>query len=187
MPNSVSSRAEVVAALKRKIEDLQKVYPGVAIHEDANEARIVIPGRYRVGHEAHFAQVTNRFLTRLFTSINPLYGGRWNMTAMDLVEKSVPRAESMLANEPAALAEFQMTVAGNLFFIHGPASAVAMAERAAANARRSGDWGMQAMTLSFLGWEQSLSGQCQNSAIKMMIGIGPPTATAGVPGPYLRP
>jgi tetratricopeptide (TPR) repeat protein/predicted Ser/Thr protein kinase len=107
------------------------------------------------------AQVTNRFLTRLFTSINPLYGGHWNMTAAELVEKSAPRAETMLGNEPAALAEFQITIAGNLLFIHGPASAIAMAERAAANARRSDDVGMQALTLAFLGWEQSMAGQCQ--------------------------
>ena len=65
VPNSVSSQAEVFAALRKKIGDLQKTYPAIALHQDANEARIVIPEHYRVGHEAHFAQVTNRFFDYL--------------------------------------------------------------------------------------------------------------------------
>ena len=36
-------------------------YPGLAVGENGTEARIVIPDRFRVGHEAHFAQVTNKF------------------------------------------------------------------------------------------------------------------------------
>ena len=52
-------------ALKRKIASLQGKYPGLAIVEDGNEARVVIPDHYRVGHEAHFAQVTNQFFQYL--------------------------------------------------------------------------------------------------------------------------
>jgi hypothetical protein len=40
---------------------LQTAYPGLAINEGSTEARIVIPDRYRVSHEAHFAQFTNQF------------------------------------------------------------------------------------------------------------------------------
>jgi hypothetical protein len=40
---------------------LQSHWPGLAVEERALEARIVIPEKYRVGHEAHFAQVTSRF------------------------------------------------------------------------------------------------------------------------------
>jgi predicted dehydrogenase len=65
VPTSGASQAEVLASLKKKVEDLQKMYPGVTLQEDGNEARIVIPDRYRVGHEAHFAQVTNRFFDYL--------------------------------------------------------------------------------------------------------------------------
>ncbi|MBZ5591436.1 MAG: oxidoreductase [Acidobacteriia bacterium] len=63
--NSVSLKAEVFAELRRKVENLQKAYPGLAIYEDGSEARIVIPEKFRVGHEAHFAQVTNRFFDYL--------------------------------------------------------------------------------------------------------------------------
>lgn len=55
------SKAEVFAGLKRNLDALQMVYPGVGMEERNGEARIVIPDRYRVGHEAHFAQVTNKF------------------------------------------------------------------------------------------------------------------------------
>jgi hypothetical protein len=56
-----ASKAEVFAALKNRIAALQTTYPGLAVKEGSTEARIVIPDRYRVSHEAHFAQVTNQF------------------------------------------------------------------------------------------------------------------------------
>ena len=56
------ARAAVFAALKKKVDELQAHWPGLAISETANEARLVIPDRFRVGHEAHFAQVARRFL-----------------------------------------------------------------------------------------------------------------------------
>jgi predicted dehydrogenase len=56
-----ASKADVFAALKSRISALQTAYPGLAINEGSTEARIVIPDRYRVSHEAHFAQVTNQF------------------------------------------------------------------------------------------------------------------------------
>ena len=56
-----ASKAEVFAALKNRIAALQTTYPGLAVKESSTEARIVIPDRYRVSHEAHFAQVTNQF------------------------------------------------------------------------------------------------------------------------------
>ena len=57
--------AEVLAALKKKIQALQASYPGVAIAESAKDLHVVIPERFRVGHEAHFAQVTNQFFDYL--------------------------------------------------------------------------------------------------------------------------
>jgi hypothetical protein len=38
------------------------VYPGVAVEERGEEIHVVIPDAFRVGHEAHFAQVTAEFL-----------------------------------------------------------------------------------------------------------------------------
>ena len=63
--NSASLKADVFAALKKKVDELQKAFPGVAIREVGDEAWMLIPQKYRVGHEAHFAQVTNRFFDYL--------------------------------------------------------------------------------------------------------------------------
>jgi predicted dehydrogenase len=61
VPNSPAGKATVLAALERKVRTLETVWPGVAVQEQGGEARLVIPDRLRVGHEAHFAQVANRF------------------------------------------------------------------------------------------------------------------------------
>jgi predicted dehydrogenase len=57
----VSPHPEVFAALERWAASMQKTYPGLAIEKHGGEARLVIPKQFRVGHEDHFGQVTNRF------------------------------------------------------------------------------------------------------------------------------
>jgi predicted dehydrogenase len=52
----------VKAAVLHRIEELQARYPGVAIEEVEDKLRLVIPDALRVGHEAHFGQVTRQFL-----------------------------------------------------------------------------------------------------------------------------
>ena len=49
----------------RALESLQGTYPGVAVETTGDELHITIPDRYRVGHEAHFAQVVEEFLKYL--------------------------------------------------------------------------------------------------------------------------
>jgi hypothetical protein len=61
VPASPAAQNEVFAALKQKIASLQPQYPGLAIEQHAGEAKLVIPQRFRVGHEEHFAQVTREF------------------------------------------------------------------------------------------------------------------------------
>jgi hypothetical protein len=36
-------------------------YPGIAAEDQGSQFRVTIPDVYRVGHEAHFAQVTRQF------------------------------------------------------------------------------------------------------------------------------
>jgi hypothetical protein len=52
-------------ALERKMESLERQYPGIGLEDQGTRARITIPDSYRVGHEAHFAQVTRRFFEYL--------------------------------------------------------------------------------------------------------------------------
>jgi predicted dehydrogenase len=51
----------VIEALKRKVAVVQGRWPGLAVEVSRDEARLAIPEQFRVGHEAHFAQVTNQF------------------------------------------------------------------------------------------------------------------------------
>ena len=41
---------------------MQRSYPGIAALDQGERLWVTIPDRYRVGHEAHFAQVTQQFL-----------------------------------------------------------------------------------------------------------------------------
>lgn len=48
------------------IKKLGNTYPGVSVEKQANnEWKVVIPDQYNVGHEAHFAQVMERYLQYL--------------------------------------------------------------------------------------------------------------------------
>src|SRR5439155_16812399 len=59
------AKAEVMSALKKRIETLQQRYPGVGLIDLRGEMQISIPEEYRTGHEAHFGEVTRRFLEYL--------------------------------------------------------------------------------------------------------------------------
>jgi hypothetical protein len=51
----------VKAALASRIATLAGRYPGIAAEDQGSRVRVDIPGVYRTGHEAHFAQVTRQF------------------------------------------------------------------------------------------------------------------------------
>jgi predicted dehydrogenase len=79
IPNSDAAPAEVFAALEKRVEALQQSWPGVAVEIEGNRAHIVIPERHRVGHEEHFAQVTNQFHKYL---LDPQSMPQWENTNM---------------------------------------------------------------------------------------------------------
>ena len=62
VPNEPAVKAEVEAALTRKVALLQKTWPGIEVRADRERFQIVIPEALRIGHEAHFALLTRRFL-----------------------------------------------------------------------------------------------------------------------------
>ncbi len=49
-------------ALQDAIVNLQQKYTGVELKREGNAWHILIPDKYRVGHEAHFGQVTEKYL-----------------------------------------------------------------------------------------------------------------------------
>ena len=54
-------------ALERNFQALQSKYPGIELEktDDPKGWHVLIPESYRVGHEAHFGQVTQNFLRYL--------------------------------------------------------------------------------------------------------------------------
>ncbi len=62
VPNRTAESPAVKAAVERRVADLAKARPGLTVEDEGARLRIGIPDRYRVGHEPHFAQVTERFL-----------------------------------------------------------------------------------------------------------------------------
>ncbi|MET0534892.1 MAG: putative oxidoreductase C-terminal domain-containing protein, partial [Steroidobacter sp.] len=53
------------AAVKNAIASLQREHPGVGVKRDGDRWAVTVPEKYNVGHEAHFAQVTEHFLKYL--------------------------------------------------------------------------------------------------------------------------
>ncbi|MBN1818668.1 MAG: hypothetical protein JW828_15000 [Sedimentisphaerales bacterium] len=61
----------VAVALPKAFLDLEKKYPGIKLNRKGTGWHISIPDQYRVGHEAHFGQVTERFLQYLIDGTLP--------------------------------------------------------------------------------------------------------------------
>ncbi len=58
---------DIEASLTKAVDrDLQKKYPGISLEKLAdNKWKVNVPKKYHVGHEAHFAQVTEKYLQYL--------------------------------------------------------------------------------------------------------------------------
>jgi len=48
--------------VRRRIEALQATWPGVGVEDRGARLHVTIPEKYRVGHEAHFSLLAQRFL-----------------------------------------------------------------------------------------------------------------------------
>jgi hypothetical protein len=65
-PASTESADEFRGSLERGVQQLAEKYPGLATSEvEELTWRVEIPDRYKAGHEAHFGQVTEKFLEYL--------------------------------------------------------------------------------------------------------------------------
>lgn len=62
VPQLHDAKSKVGAALTKKVQAMQATWPGIAIAAQDSRFHITIPPRYRIGHEAHFAEVTHQFL-----------------------------------------------------------------------------------------------------------------------------
>jgi predicted dehydrogenase len=62
IPNKAIDAPPVKRALDLRLRALQADWPGVGVIDVDGHFRLTIPPAFRVGHEAHFAQVTKQFL-----------------------------------------------------------------------------------------------------------------------------
>jgi predicted dehydrogenase len=62
-PKTNSAAYETI--LSKTIEKLQSSYPGISYKKAANGFEILVPEKYKEGHESHFARVTEKYLDYL--------------------------------------------------------------------------------------------------------------------------
>jgi predicted dehydrogenase len=65
IPASPAMKSEVLAAVRARLAALDRTYPGLTVEDRGAELHVAIPDRFRVGHEAHFAEVATKFLSYL--------------------------------------------------------------------------------------------------------------------------
>jgi predicted dehydrogenase len=73
-----ANKVELAPALAEAIVRLQTKYPGVGLEKEADIWQVTIPEKYRIGHEAHFRQVTERYLKYLVDGSLP----KWEVSNM---------------------------------------------------------------------------------------------------------
>ncbi len=70
-PAPGASAEELAASLKKALAELQNKYPGLVLKRQANSWQVLIPDEHRIGHEAHFRIVTERYLQYLADGMLP--------------------------------------------------------------------------------------------------------------------
>ncbi|HZA36304.1 MAG TPA: putative oxidoreductase C-terminal domain-containing protein, partial [Vicinamibacterales bacterium] len=81
LPVDAAQAPQVRAALERKVAGLQRTHPGITVDERGGLLHVAIPDTYRLGHEAHFAQVMSRYLDYLSSRARMPAWERPNMLA----------------------------------------------------------------------------------------------------------
>jgi hypothetical protein len=62
IPAPGTNAKKLAAALKKSLAQLSTKYPGLTCKQQDGKWQILIPDELRIGHEAHFAQVMQRYL-----------------------------------------------------------------------------------------------------------------------------
>lgn len=95
-PAEGADEAVVGRELSKAIAALQSTYEGVGMRREGDAWRITIPDRLRIGHEAHFAQVMERYLDYLEAGELP----DWEVPNMLVKYDITTRALEMAREEP---------------------------------------------------------------------------------------
>ena len=90
---------DLAAALAGARVFLQKKYPGVGLTEEKDRWHILVPDAYRIGHEAHFGRVMERYLQYLRDGRLP----EWEVANMIAKYQVATRALAMAKTGPGDL------------------------------------------------------------------------------------
>jgi predicted dehydrogenase len=63
IPNVAGDKAAVAAAIRQLLASLEAEWPGLDLVDQGDRLHVTIPDKHRIGHEAHFALLTARFLS----------------------------------------------------------------------------------------------------------------------------
>jgi predicted dehydrogenase len=93
-PATGIDESALAVVLKKAVAELQEEYPGIGLAPHDPGWRVLIPEKHRTGHEAHFRQVTERYLKCLVAGRLPawevpnmLTKYRITMTALELARR----------------------------------------------------------------------------------------------------
>lgn len=64
-PVAGEDKQNMQGSLQKAVEKIAEQYPGISVKPSANGWEVITPDKYKVGHEAHFAQVTKKYLEYL--------------------------------------------------------------------------------------------------------------------------
>lgn len=67
----VTESGDYEQALKNSLKSIQANYPGVELKKVAKGWEVVVPDKYKIGHEAHFSQVTTKYVQFLTEGTMP--------------------------------------------------------------------------------------------------------------------
>ncbi len=69
----VANTSEYEAALQAQFKKIQEQHPGVELKKTNDGWQVVIPEKYKEGHEEHFARVVKQFLNYLQNNDMPAW------------------------------------------------------------------------------------------------------------------
>ncbi|MBL0740425.1 putative oxidoreductase C-terminal domain-containing protein [Chryseolinea lacunae] len=69
----IKTNANYEASVLQQFKKLEAKFPGIALQKSENGWEVIIPEKYKEGHEAHFARVTEKFLEYLRDNTMPAW------------------------------------------------------------------------------------------------------------------
>jgi predicted dehydrogenase len=87
------SMDEFSSSVSKAVSELGQKYPGVAYSQRGGFCHVTIPDEYRIGHEAHFGQVAERYLRYLVEGKLPEWEVENMKTKYNITTKALERAK----------------------------------------------------------------------------------------------